>query len=102
MFNPLRDSHYVISNEFSDSLVLCSHVSEGFLSSRGHVVIIDFGHRMTIDICLIEFLLKLLVLFSDIISFILLSLSVYNKNHHHFYCDCYNVLMSIMLITISL
>jgi hypothetical protein len=55
---------------------------------------------MTIDIYLIEFLLSLLVLFSDIISFILLSLSVYNKYHHHFYCDCYNVLMSIMLVTI--
>jgi hypothetical protein len=45
---------------------------------------------MTIDICLVEFLLRLLILFSDIISFILLSLSVYNKNHHHFCCDSYN------------
>jgi hypothetical protein len=46
MFKPLRDSHYVISNGFSDSLVLSSHVPEGFLSSRAHVVIIDFGHHI--------------------------------------------------------
>jgi hypothetical protein len=26
MFKPLRDSHYVMSNGFSDSLVLCFYV----------------------------------------------------------------------------
>jgi hypothetical protein len=48
MFKPLRDSHYVISNDFSDSLVLCSYVpsSEGFLSSSAHAVIIDFYHHI--------------------------------------------------------
>jgi hypothetical protein len=49
MFKPLRDSHYVISNDFNDLLFLCSHVSEGFLSSRAHVVIMDFGHHIVND-----------------------------------------------------
>jgi hypothetical protein len=79
--------------------VLMCLPSEGFLSSRAHAVIMEFGHLIMI-FCLIEFLLRLLVLFSYIISFILLSLNVYNKNHHHFCYDFYIVLMSIMLVTI--
>jgi hypothetical protein len=49
MFKSLRDSHYIISNEFSDSLVLYSHVPEGFISSRAHAVIMDFGHHIVND-----------------------------------------------------
>jgi hypothetical protein len=42
--------------------------------------------------CLIKLSIEfLLVLFFDIMSFILLSLSAYNKNHHHFHCDFYNL-----------
>jgi hypothetical protein len=50
MFKPLRDSHYVISNDFSDSLVyvfMCLPW-EGFLSST-HAVIMDFGHHIVND-----------------------------------------------------
>jgi hypothetical protein len=49
MFKPLSDSHYVVSNDFSDLLVLCSHVPEGFLSSRAHAVIMDFDHHIMND-----------------------------------------------------
>jgi hypothetical protein len=31
MFKPLRDSYYVISNGFSDSLVLCAFLEKDFL-----------------------------------------------------------------------
>jgi hypothetical protein len=56
--------------------------------------------------CLINLSIEfLLVLFSDIITFILLSLHEYvniikNKNHHHICYDYYYVLMSIMFVTI--
>jgi hypothetical protein len=51
--------------------------------------------------CLIKLSIEfLLILFSNIMSFIFLSLSAYNKNHHRFYCDCYNVLMRILLVAI--
>jgi hypothetical protein len=78
---PLGDSHYVISNGLSDSFVLCFMCLswEGFLSST-HAVIMNFGHHIVNDkliFSLIEFPLRLLVLFSNIMSLFLLSLYEY-------------------------
>jgi hypothetical protein len=50
MFKTLGDSHYVISNVFSDSFILyfmCIPFEE-FLSST-HAVIMNFGHHIVND-----------------------------------------------------
>ncbi len=81
MFKPLGDSHYVISNGFSDSFILCFMCIpwEGFLSST-HTVIMNLVITLWMTkliFSLIEFPLRLFILFSNIISFILLSLCEY-------------------------
>jgi hypothetical protein len=80
MFKPLRDSHYVISNGFSDSLVLCFScvfLEKDFLVKTLMSVIMNFGHHIVNDklvFSLIEFPLRLLLLFFNIMSLSLLSL----------------------------
>jgi hypothetical protein len=80
MFKPLGDSHYVISNGFSDSLVLCfscAFLEKDFLVKTLMSVIMNFVHHIVNDklvFSLIEFPLRLLVLFSNIMSLSLLSL----------------------------
>jgi hypothetical protein len=80
MFKPLGDSHYVISNVFSDSLVLCflcAFLEKDFLVKTLMSVIMNFGHHIVNDklvFNLIEFSLRLLILFFNIMSLSLLSL----------------------------
>jgi hypothetical protein len=81
MFKPLGDSHYVISNGFSDSFILCFMCLpwEGFLSST-HAVIINLVITLWMTkliFSLIELPLRSLVLFSNIMSLFLLPLHEY-------------------------
>jgi hypothetical protein len=52
MFKSLRDSHYKISNVFSDSLVFmfsCAFLEKDFLVKTLIFVIMDFGHHIVND-----------------------------------------------------
>jgi hypothetical protein len=105
-------THFVISNDFYDSLVWCFHLSSlrrSFSSSTHVVIIMD----LVITLWMTNFIL-LNKIFIEIVGIVFRHNKFYfaittwvceyhrNKNHRHICYDCYYILMSIMLVTIMI